>query len=154
MLDRLAAKLPFFGCMKRMLLVLGLAAALVCPEAWAQLKMKEGRATPASRAPAAAATPAAKAIPDRKFPMHSRVDEIDAAYKTFTHVNADGKRVKFVVTATTTIQQGDAPAKFEDIKVGDTVSGSRVKVSDTEYTVVKITKFGVVPKKAAPEKPQ
>ena len=34
------------------------------------------------------------------------------------------------------------PAKFEDVKVGDWVSGLRIKKSDTEYEVVKITKFG------------
>jgi hypothetical protein len=34
------------------------------------------------------------------------------------------------------------PAKFEDIKVGDWVSGTRLKKSDTEYEVLKITKFG------------
>ena len=121
--------------MKRMFLTLSIAAALAGPAAWAQTQANEASG--------------AKALPERKLPMNSRADEIDAAQKTFTHVTAAGKRVKHIVTATTPIQQGETTAKFEDIKVGDTVSGSRVKVSDTEYTVVKITKFGVVPKKAA-----
>jgi hypothetical protein len=128
--------------MKRIFLAFSIAAALAGQTALAQEKARETTATPAEASGAKAAT-------ERKLPMNSRADEIDAAQKTFTHVTAAGKRVKHILTATTTIQQGESPAKFEDIKVGDTVSGSRVKVSDTEYTVVKITKFGVVAKKAA-----
>jgi hypothetical protein len=79
--------------------------------------------------------------------MYVKVDAIDAAAKTFTHKNKDGKEVKFTVTDKTEIKNGDAPAKLADIKVGDTVSGSRLKKSDTEYEVVKITKFGIAPPK-------
>jgi hypothetical protein len=89
--------------------------------------------------------------------MYTKVDAIDASANTFTHKNKDGKEVKFVVTGKTVIKNGDKPATLADIKVGDTVSGSRIKKSDTEYEVVKITKFGVAapkPKKtAAPAKP-
>lgn len=80
--------------------------------------------------------------------MHSRVDVIDAKAKTFTHKNKDGKEVKHVVTSKTAINNGDKSAKFEDIKIGDYVSGLRLKKSDTEYEVVKITKFGPETKKA------
>lgn len=81
--------------------------------------------------------------------MNARADEIDAATKTITQVNKDGKRVANVVTDKTEIKQGDAAAKFEDIKVGDTVAGLRTKTKPdgSEYEVVKITKFGA---KAAP----
>ena len=48
------------------------------------------------------------------------------------------KEVKFVVTDKTEIKNGYAVAKFEDIKVGDFVSGSRLKKSETEYELVKI----------------
>lgn len=92
--------------------------------------------------PAAAATQAAKPIP-----MWSRVDTINAAAKTFTHKNADGKVVTFTVTATTEIKQGETAAKFEDIKVGDSVAGLRLKKGDGQYEVVKITKFGPAPAK-------
>jgi len=63
--------------------------------------------------------------------------------------------VKNVVTATTDIKNGDAAAKFEDIKVGDYVSGSRIKKSETEYEIVKISKFGPKTEKkpAAPAAP-
>jgi hypothetical protein len=142
LLDPRMANLPSFTCMKRMFLAFSLAAALAGQAVLAQEKAKEPAGAPAEAA-------GAKATTERKLPMNSRADEIDVAQKTFTHVTAAGKRVKHILAATTPIQQGEAVAKFEDIKVGDTVSGSRVKVSDTEYTVVKITKFGVVAKKAA-----
>ena len=79
------------------------------------------------------------------------VDEIDAAGKSFTHKNADGKMVKNVVTDKTEIKNGDAAAKFEDIKVGDKVSGLRLKknADGTEYEVVKITKFAAAAAKPA-----
>ncbi len=102
--------------------------------------------------PAAAAADAVKAA--KPLPMHSRADAIDAAAKTFTHKNVDGKEVKFTVTATTEIKNGDAAAKFEDIKVGDFVSGLRLKKSDTEWEVVKITKFGPAPAKPAGDAPK
>jgi hypothetical protein len=86
--------------------------------------------------------------PAKPIGMYSKVDSIDAAAQSFTHRNKDGKEVKFVITGKTQIKNGDKPASFGDIKVGDTVSGSRIKKSDTEYEVVKITKFGVVAPKA------
>ena len=96
------------------------------------------------------ATPAATPGAAKPIPLYSQVTSIDAAGKSWTHKNADGKEVKFVVTDKTEItQKGNVPAKFEDIKVGDWVSGVRLKVSETEYEVKKITKFG--PKTEKPE---
>ena len=84
--------------------------------------------------------------------MYTRVDSLDAKAKTFTMKRKDGVEVKHVVAATTEIKNGDAAAKFEDIKVGDYVSGLRNKKSDTEYEVVKITKIGpATPKKEKKE---
>ena len=102
--------------------------------------------------PAAAAADAVKA--PRALPMHSRADSIDAAAKTFTMTRKDGVAIKHVVTATTEIKNGEAAAKFEDIKVGDFVNGLRNKKSDTEYEVVKITKFGPAPAKKAADAPK
>ena len=64
--------------------------------------------------------------------------------------NKDGVEVKNVVTDKTEIKNGEAAAKFGDIKLGESVSGLRLKKSDTEYEVVKITKFGP----AAPKAPK
>lgn len=86
--------------------------------------------------------------------MNSRADSIDAATKSFSMKRKDGVEVKHVVTDATTIKNGAADAKFEDIKVGDYVAGLRKKKSDTEYEVVKITKFGPkAPKKDGEAKP-
>lgn len=143
--------------MKKLTCILTLTFALACGQPlFAQAKKKPADAAPA---PAAAdAKPAAKAAGDAKpagkaakpMPFSSEADEIDAAGKSFTHNNADGKKVKNVATDKTVIKQGEADAKFEDIKVGDTVSGLRVKKNDdgTEYELVKVTKFGPKPAKA------
>jgi len=74
--------------------------------------------------------------------MRARADSIDAKAKTFTQKRRDGVEVKHIVTATTEIRNGDATGKFEDIKVGDQVNGLRLKKGETEYEVVKITKYG------------
>jgi hypothetical protein len=115
----------------------------------------EGAKKPAEAKAAPEAKPAAEAKAGgeaKAMGMYVKVDAIDAAGKTFTHKNKDGKEVKFVVTDKTEIKNGDAAAKLADIKVGDTVSGSRMKKSETEYEVVKITKFGVAaPKEKKPE---
>ncbi len=146
--------------MKKLLFTLTLGAALAfgSQSAFAQAKKKPAEpAAPA--ADAAKAAEVAKPKTDKPLPMFSRADEIDAAGKTFTQVNKDGKKVKHVVTDKTEIKNGDKEAKFEDIKVGDTVSGLRLKKDDTEYDVVKITKFGpavkkpAAPKADAPKKP-
>jgi hypothetical protein len=145
--------------MKKVLfaLTLGIALALGSQPALAQAKKKTtaAPATPAADATKAADT--AKAKTDKPLPMHSRADSIDATAKTFTHKTKDGKEVKHVVTAKTEIKNGEKDATFADIKVGDYVSGLRHKKSDTEYEVVKITKFGPEEKKStkkSEEKPK
>lgn len=128
----------------RSLLVLT-AIAVVVPSFAAEKKAakKEG-AAPSAEAKKSDAKPAAEAgKADRPLPMTARVDNIDAAKKTFTMKRKDGYEVKHIVTDKTDIKNNGAAAKFEDIKMGDTVSGSRIKKSETEYEVVKITKFGV-----------
>jgi hypothetical protein len=99
--------------------------------------------------PVAAAKEApAKIVGEGKaIPMHVRADAIDTKAKTFTMKKKDGTEVKHVLTDTTTIMNGESPAKMEDIKAGEYVSGLRKKKSETEYEVVKITKFGPAPEK-------
>lgn len=136
---------------------IALASLAVHSAAFAQAK----KAAPAEPAPAAKTEKTEKtekadkndAKATRPMPMNSRVDEIDAAAKTFTQVTRDGKRVKHVITKDTEIKQGTSSAKFDDIKVGDMVAGSRLKkaADGTEYEVVKITKFGAKPAADAPK---
>ncbi len=148
--------------MKKITCILSVIAALAfVPASFAQAKKKAPEAAPAeakagdAKVPAGKA-PAAEVKPKaaKPLPFSASADEIDAAGKTFTHNNADGKKVKFVVTDKTELKQGDLAAKFEDIKVGDVVDGLRVKKSadGTEYEVIKITKFAAKPVK--PAKPE
>ena len=137
--------------MKKLFTILS-AAALVLPVSGFAAPKKEA-ATAATEMKKAAEKPVAAAAdavkPAKPLPMHSRADVIDGAAKTFTMTRKDGVSIKHVVTATTEIKNGDAAAKFEDIKVGDFVNGLRHKKSDTEYEVVKITSFKPAPAKPA-----
>ncbi len=112
----------------------------------AEKKTKPAAEKPADTVKKPAETPAASAEKvtgeAKTIPMYSRADLIDVKAKTFTNNKKDGTAVKHVMTDTTEVMNAGAPAKLADIKIGDYVSGSRKKVSDTEYTVVKITKFG------------
>lgn len=80
--------------------------------------------------------------------MHTKVDTIDATDKSFTHTTEKGTKLIHILTATSVVMQGDKAAQFSDIKVGDYVSGTHLKKSDTEYEIVKITKFGPKAEKA------
>lgn len=129
--------------MKTTLITIIAAAFAFSPAAFAQAKKKEP-------AKAEETKPTAEAKVDKPLPMNARADELDAKGKAFTQINKDGKRVKHVVTDATEIKQGEAAAKFDDIKQGDTIAGLRKKTKEdgTEYEVVKITKFGAKPAKA------
>ena len=139
--------------MKKLLFTLTLSVALAFGSQSAFAQAKKKPAVPAvPEAPAvdpAKAVEAAKGKVAKPLPMHTHVDTIDAAGKSFTHKNKTGVEVKNVMTATSEIKNGDKTATFADIKVGDWVSGLHLKKSDTEYEVVKITKFGPEEKKAA-----
>ena len=134
--------------MKTQILIL-LAALALPSRLLAQAKKPEPGAPAATTKPAETKPSEAPAKKEdgkatRPLPMNSRVDEIDAAAKTFTQNTREGKKVKHVITNKTEIKQGTSSAKFEDIKVGDMVAGSRIKknADGTEYEVIKITKFG------------
>ena len=143
--------------MKKLIFTLTLAGVLALGSQSAFAQAKKKPAAPAD-APAAAEKPKAaaekpKAAVDatKPMPMHTVVDSIDAAGKSFTHKNKDGKEVKYVTTAKTEFMNDGKAAKFEDIKVGNEVNGMRLKKSDTEYEVVKTTYIGAPKPKA--EKP-
>ncbi len=143
--------------MKKLFTLMTVAAFAFAPGAMAaETKAPEekgtvGKAVDATKKGIGKAADAVKdAVTDPKpLPMHSRADTIDAAAKTFTMKRKDGVEVKHVVTDKTEIKNGEAAAKFEDIKAGDFVNGLRLKKSDTEYEVVKITKIGPAPEKKA-----
>ena len=60
----------------------------------------------------------------------------------FTHKNKDGAIVTFTVPEGTPITRAKAPAKWADVKPGDTINGLATKQSPTAWTVLKITNFG------------
>ena len=134
--------------MKKLLIVLAVTVALGAPLVhYAMAKeaasLVEAAPEKVAGVPKPAATPSVPATDEsRVIPMNSRADSIDTKDRYFITKRKDGVEVKNVLTADTEIKQGPADAKLEDIKVGDYVSGSRRKVSTTEYTVIKITKFG------------
>ena len=143
--------------MKLLTLTIVAAVGFSLPSvAFAQEKKKK-EAAPAATAkkaadkPAAAGAPAAEKKATKPMPMSARVDSIDVAGKSFTMKRQDGKEIKHMISDTTEIKNGEAAAKLEDIKVGDWVGGLRLKKSETEYDVVKITKFGPRPTKAGNE---
>ena len=143
--------------MKRLFTLATIALALALPAISFAAPKKEaaGAAAEMKKAaekPAAAAADAVKG--PKPLPMHSRADAIDAAAKTFTMTRKDGVAIKHVVTAATEIKNGEADAKFSDIKVGDFVNGLRHKKSDTEYEVVKITSIKAAPAKPAADAPK
>ena len=138
--------------MKKLLFTLTLAGALALggqSASAAQAKKKPAAPADAPAAADAKTKPAANATKPQGF--HTTVDSIDAAGKSFSHKNKDGKEVKNVVTAKTELKSDDKDVKFEDIKIGDEVTGSRLKKSDTEYEVVKTSYIGAPKPKA--EKP-
>lgn len=143
--------------MKKLLSIITLTAfALGIPAGALAAEKKE---KPAAEKPAAekaadkAKKPADEAKPEKvagegkPLPMNLRADAIDAKAKTITMNRKDGVAIKHVITDKTEIKNGEAAAKLEDIKVGDQVGGLRLKKSETEYEVVKITKFGPKPEK-------
>lgn len=132
--------------MKHVFTLLSVAAlALALPGTSSAAEKKTAAKAADATKDAAAKVPGAV----KPLPMNSRADVIDAKAKTFTMKRkTDGAEIKHVVTDKTEIKNGEAAAKFGDIKVGDTVSGLRIKKSDTEYEVVKITKFGVAAPRA------
>jgi hypothetical protein len=137
--------------MKKLFTLMTVAAFAFAPGSMAAEKKVAAEKAPAEKAVDAAKKPAEAvkeaAAEAKPLPMHSRADTVDAAGKTFTTKRKDGVEVKHVVTDKTEIKNGEAAAKFEDIKAGDFVNGLRLKKSETEYEVVKITKIGPAPEK-------
>ena len=85
-------------------------------------------------APAAPAPAKAPVLAARPLPYAGVVDGVDKAKQTFMFKENAGERT-FVVTATTKIEnratKTPVPAKFDDIKLGEYVTGSYVKNGTT-----------------------
>ena len=146
--------------MKRIITLISLSAiALALPvSSIAAEKEKAAAGAPAKKSTEKAATDTkaatekavADTTADKPMPMYLRADTIDAKTGTITMKRKDGVEIKHVITDKTDIKNGEAAAKLADIKAGEYVSGLRLKKGETEYEIVKITKFGPAPDKDAP----
>jgi hypothetical protein len=110
-----------------------------------------GAAEPKAKKTDAPAPAAAEQNAERKLPMYARVDAIDTKGKAFIQKRKDGAEIRHVITDATEMKNGDAPAKFSDIKVGDWVSGLRQRTGENEYAVLKVTKIGPASERKAKE---
>ena len=129
------------------LLTLTLATALSLPLcAFAAPAKKE------AAAPAAPAKPAEVQKPDaapaekstKPFPYHGDVAAADAAAKTFTFKNKDGKERLFTVTDKTEIEKEGAKADFAAITVGAYAAGRCTKTAEGKFEAVSV-KIGPKP---------
>jgi hypothetical protein len=73
----------------------------------------------------------------------------------FVHVAKEGTRTTHTMAKDAIVLQGQRRMKFSDLKAGDTVTGLRKKVGETEYEITRITRFvhKPEPKPAKAEKP-
>lgn len=74
----------------------------------------------------------------KPLPYRGTVAAVDAAAKTFTTKNKDGKENVFHVTDKTVIMKDKSSATFADIKEGEAVRGTRIKKGDQNWEAVKV----------------
>lgn len=86
------------------------------------------------------------------FPYKGNVASIDVGAKTFTIKGKNRERL-FAVTATTQLLKDGAPGPWEDLKVGDAVSGRAIKKAEGQFEAVSV-KFGAKAPAAEAGKPQ
>ena len=116
---------------------------------------KEKSAKPAAEKPAAPAEtkPAAAEEKARAIPFQGKVASVDAAAKIFTTKNKDGKENTFSLTDKTQIVKADGSAgKIGDIKADEVVRGTRTKLGENKWEVVKVTLGAKPAKEGAPAK--
>lgn len=106
----------------------------------------EAPASPAAPAAPAKAAEAAdgeeadspQAGPTRALPYHGDVAAVDAASRTFTFKNKDGKERVFRVSDTTSIMAGGAKADFSAITMGAYATGQYSKAADGKLEAISV----------------
>lgn len=81
---------------------------------------------------------AAQAGPARALPYHGDVAAVDAATRTFTFKNKDGKERVFRVSDTTAIMAGGAKADFSAITMGAYATGQYSKAADGKLEAISV----------------
>jgi hypothetical protein len=145
--SRISLSIPFKNVnpivtMKPLLLTAALLGFTLVTQAADTTPPTTTKPTPAAPGTKKADEPKTDEKAPKVMPMNHKVDVIDAAKKTLTYTTQKGKTTVNVITDKTVIMQGDKPAAFTDIKVGDVVAGSHIQKSEGVFEVVKITKFG------------
>jgi hypothetical protein len=114
--------------------------ALASPSYAAQKKKTSEKkpAEPAKAADPAKSDESQKPVASKPIPYQGNVGSVDATAKTFTLKNKDGKEHVYTVTEKTQITSNEAPATFDDIKVGEIVRGTRLKLGDAKWEAVKV----------------
>lgn len=115
------------------------AFALASPGYAAEKKKAAAKPASDKAKPAEPAKPAEeKTAAAKPIPYQGKVASIDAAAKTFTTKNKDGKENVFTVTEKTQITKGDAAATFDDITANEIVRGTRLKTGEGKWEAVKV----------------
>jgi hypothetical protein len=137
--------------MKRLFGIVTMAAVALALPLQVMAAEKKMKTEAADAAPGAEKAPAADAGAGRALPFQATVEAIDPAAGTFTTKNKKGKVVTFTVSESTTITKNDAPAKIEDVTVGETVRGTRTKSGEGQWAV---TSLMIGAKDAAASQPE
>lgn len=80
----------------------------------------------------------ANAVVEKAVPFRLQVSELTSS--SFSHTAPDGSKQKLFATSKTAVSKGDRSAVFGDIKLGDIITGLRVKKeAEGEWDIVNIT---------------
>lgn len=99
-------------------------------------------------APAGAEAAKAAEKPARPLPFQGTVFRVNKTSNTFITKTKAGKEHVFHLTDKSKILKDDAPATLDDIKSKQIVRGSRIKLGENKWEVVKVI-IGAKPKVAA-----
>lgn len=122
----------------KLILNLIIAAVVACPAAWT-IAAEEAPKKPAAKA---------EADKPKRLPLKGTVVAITT--RTLTIKGGEGKEDrKFTINKDTEILKGETAATTEEVKAGQTITGSYVKNADGTST---LTKLQTAPKPSEPKK--
>lgn len=83
------------------------------------------------------------------IPYRGDIAAVNAEAKTFT-LKGKSKERTFAITTLTKLSKDNTPAAWEDLKIGEHVSGRAIKKAEGKYEAVSV-KLGIKPEAAKPE---
>ncbi len=82
---------------------------------------------------------AKKAVALRRLPFQGTVAAVDVRAKTFTIKTKDGKAHLHLLADYATVEKATGhPATIQDVQVGDLVRGTRTKLEENRWEVIKL----------------